>query len=163
VTTLKPMQATTYPVYLEAAIKGYAEENVASGRWSQSGALERSREDFESLLPQGLDTPDNFLHEILDEDNGPISGYVWFALERKHGACTAYIYDLEVKPEVRRRGIAYRALQVVERLAAAAGATSIGLNVFANNIGAQALYQKLGYAPTNINMRKSLEEAVPCP
>jgi ribosomal protein S18 acetylase RimI-like enzyme len=157
------MRVDTYPAYLEAAIKGYAEENVATGRWPQAGAVERSREDFESLLPQGLGTPDNFVCEIFEEDCGPVAGYAWYALERKHGACTAYIYDLEVKPEYRRRGIAYRALKILEQLATEAGAASIGLNVFANNAGAQALYQKLGYAPTNFNMRKPLEVATPCP
>ena len=39
---------------------------------------------------------------------------------------------------------------------AGAGAATIGLNVFANNNGAQALYRKLGYVPTNFNMRKRL-------
>jgi ribosomal protein S18 acetylase RimI-like enzyme len=150
------MQAGTYPVYLESAIKGYAEENVAAGRWPQVGAIERSREDFESLLPLGLDTPDNFLFEILDEDNGPIVGHVWYKLEQKHGSCSAYVYDLEVKPEHRRKGHAWRALKALELLATESGATSIGLNVFANNIGAQRLYQKLGYVPTNVNMSKSL-------
>ena len=60
VTALRPMQAATYPAYLEAAIHGYAQDNVSAGRWPQVGAIERSREDFESLLPHGLDTPDNF-------------------------------------------------------------------------------------------------------
>ena len=155
-TILRPMQSDTYPVYVEAAIKGYAEENVAAGRWPEVGAIERSREDFESLLPRGLETPENFLFEILEDENGPITGYVWYALERKHGSCGAYIYDLEVKPEHRRKGHAYRALKALELLAVTSGATSVGLNVFVNNIGARALYQKLGYAPTNFNMRKPL-------
>ena len=157
-TTLRPMQVETYSAYVESAIKGYAEENVAAGRWPRAGAIERSRENFESLLPRGLDTPDNFLFEILEE-RGLIAGYVWYALERKHGACGAYIYDLEVKPEHRRKGHAYRALKALELVAAEAGATSIGLNVFANNIVAQSLYQKLDYAPTNFNMRKPLERS----
>src|SRR5258706_6564681 len=150
------MQADTYPAYLESAIKGYAEENVAAGRWPQVGAIERSLENFESLLPDGLDTPDNFLFEILDDEGGLIVGYVWYKVERKHGSCSAYVYDLEVKPEHRRRGHAQRALKALELLATEFGATSIGLNVFANNNGAQALYQKLGYVPTNFNMGKSL-------
>jgi ribosomal protein S18 acetylase RimI-like enzyme len=156
VTALRPMQADTYRAYLESAVKGYAEENVAAGRWPQVGAIERSRDDFESLLPHGLDTPDNFLFEILADESGPIVGYVWYKVERKHGSCSAYVFDLEVKPEHRRRGHAWRALKALEALAADSGATSISLNVFANNNGAQALYQKLGYVPTNFNMGKSL-------
>ena len=155
-TTLRPMRSDTYPAYVEAAIRSYADENVAAGRWPPVGAVERSREDFESLLPRGLDTPDNFLFEVVDGEEGPIVGYVWYALERKHGACGAYIYDLEIKPDHRRAGHAWRALQALELLAAESGASSIGLNVFANNAGAQALYRKLGYVPTNFSMRKPL-------
>ena len=150
------MTAQIYSSYFEAAVSGYAEENIAAGRWSRTGALERSREDFDSLLPGGLSTPDNFLFEIVEHETGEPIGFVWYAMQRAHGSCAAYIYDLELLAEHRRKGHAVRALRLVESLAASAGATSIGLNVFSNNPGALALYRKLGYAPTNTNMRKPL-------
>ena len=159
-TALRPMRPETFPDYLEAAIAGYAQDNVSAGRWPEVGALERSREDFQSLLPAGLDTPDNFLFEILEERASLLVGFVWYTIERNHGSCIAYIYDLELKAEHRRKGHALRALQALESLAAADGATSIGLNVFANNLAAQQLYRRLGYEPTNFNMRKSLHKAV---
>ncbi|MEO8310435.1 MAG: GNAT family N-acetyltransferase [Caldimonas sp.] len=159
-TALRPMQPETYATYLEAAIAGYAEENVSAGRWSEVEALARSREDFHSLLPNGLATPDNRLLEILDEGDGAVVGFVWCAIQRKHGSCSAYVFDLEIKPEHRRKGHALRALKALELDAVKTGAGSIGLNVFANNLGAQALYRKLGYVPTNFNMRKPLP-AVP--
>jgi ribosomal protein S18 acetylase RimI-like enzyme len=162
-TTLRPMQAQTFPAYLEAAIVGYARDNVEAGRWPAVGALERSRDDFQFLLPRGLDTPDNFLFEILDGEAGSTVGFVWYAIERKHGACAAYVYDLEIKAEHRRQGHALRALRALEAQAAASGAASIGLNVFADNVAAQSLYRRLGYAPTNINMYKSLADGLGCP
>ena len=119
------------------------------------GALERARADFEYLLPRGLDTPDNFLFEILEED-GLVVGFAWLAIERKYGAASAYLYDIGIHAAHRRKGHAMRALRALEDFATGAGATSIGLNVFANNGGAQALYRKLGYTPTNFNMRKRL-------
>lgn len=155
-TLLRPMRQETYPAYLQAAVSGYAQENVTAGRWAEIGALERSREEFQTLLPAGLETPDNFLFEVAEEEAGPLIGFVWYAISTKHGSRTAYIYDLELKEENRRKGHAFRALKILESIAAAAGATSIGLNVFINNPTAQALYRKLGYAPTNINMRKHL-------
>ena len=66
------------------------------------------------------------------------------------------VYNIEIGAAHRRKGHAFRALQALEAMAVAAGATSIGLNVFAFNTGAQALYRKLGYATTNFNMRKRL-------
>jgi ribosomal protein S18 acetylase RimI-like enzyme len=151
-----PMRAGSYAAYVADVIAGYAQDNVSAGRWPETGALERSRADIESLLPQGLATPGMFIYEIIDDEGGPAVGFIWLALEHKHGFVSAYVYDLEIKPEFRRRGHAMRALQALEPIAAAAGATGIGLNVFSHNADAQALYQRLGYVPTNFNMRKSL-------
>jgi ribosomal protein S18 acetylase RimI-like enzyme len=110
-----------------------------------------------ALLPQGLETPDHFLFEVAADDDGPTVGYAWLAIERRLGTVSAYIYNIEIKSEHRRHGHATQALQALESVAAAAGATSIGLNVFAHNTGAQALYRQLGYQLTNMNMRKSLQ------
>ena len=145
-----------YAAYEEAAITGYAHDNIAAGRWDRTGAVERARADFEFLLPHGLDTPDNFLFEILAGDDGPVIGFAWLAIERKYGPASAYLYDIGIDAAHRRKGHGMRALRALEDFAAGAGARSIGLNVFANNGEAQSLYQKLGYAPTNFNMRKRL-------
>jgi ribosomal protein S18 acetylase RimI-like enzyme len=145
-----------YSAYADAAVTGYAHDNIAAGRWERRGAVERARADFEFLLPHGLDTPDNFLFEILAGDDGPVVGFAWLAIERKYGPASAYLYDIGIDAAHRRRGHGMRALRALEDFAAGAGATSIGLNVFANNGEAQSLYQKLGYAPTNFNMRKRL-------
>jgi ribosomal protein S18 acetylase RimI-like enzyme len=142
--------------YVEAAVPAYAQENIASGRWPAEGALERARADIGSLLPLGPETPDHHLLEIVAGVDGPVVGVVWLSIHRAHGGCTAFVYDLAVKPEHRRQGHANRAMRELEKLALAAGATSIGLNVFAHNHGAQRLYQQLGFTPTNFNMRKPL-------
>src|SRR5688572_30197531 len=122
-TSIRPMQPGSYALYLEAAILGYARENVAAGRWPEAGSVERSRESFVSLLPQGLSTPDNHLFEVLGE-GGLLAGFIWYALDRKHGACSAFIYDLEILEAQRRKGHATRALAAVERHAAERGATA---------------------------------------
>ncbi len=155
-TVLLPMRPASFATYVEASVAAYAGDNVRAGRWDKAGAVERSRADFASLLPQGLDTPDNFLFEILEREHGPVVGFAWLALERKHAPVTAYIYNIQIHAAHRRKGHAFRALRALEAKAAAAGAQSIGLNVFAFNVEAQALYRKLGYATTNCNMRKPL-------
>lgn len=145
-----------YATYEAAAITGYAHDNIAAGRWEREGAIERARADFEYLLPRGLDTPDHFLFEIVDGHEGPVIGFAWLAIERKYGPPSAYLYDIGIDAAHRRKGHGMRALRALEDFAAGAGAATIGLNVFANNNGAQALYRKLGYVPTNFNMRKRL-------
>jgi ribosomal protein S18 acetylase RimI-like enzyme len=150
------MQPATYPAYLDAAILAYAQENIESGRWPEAGAIERSTDDFNALLPAGIATPDHYLFEVLEHAAGSIAGFVWYALEHRHGSCQAFIYDLVIHERYRRQGHARRALQALEQHARSRGATAMGLNVFATNQGAQQLYQELGYIATNVNMSKPL-------
>ena len=155
-TILVPMSSIIYQEYLDAAVEAYAEENVESGRWPKEGALQRSREDFNNSLPQGLDTPDNFLFEIKLAEPGPTIGYLWFAVVEKNGLKSAFVYDVEVKLEFRRQGHAKAAFAALEPLVVELGLNSIGLHVFGHNPGAKALYDEIGYKVTGINMLKHL-------
>ena len=161
-TTLVPMRPSIFALYQEDSIRSYAEENIAAGRWPAEGAMERSRSDYVSLLPQGLETPDNFLYEIhaVPDATGSTAstrvGYLWFAVVEKNGIRSGYVYDLEISPEYRRRGHAEAAFAAMESRASEMGLPSLGLHVFANNPGAQKLYAKLGYGVTGLNMIKHL-------
>ena len=53
---------------------------------------------------------------------------------------------------------AFRAFLAVEAEARRLGLAGIGLHVFGHNTGAQALYAKLGYVPTHINLYKPLAD-----
>jgi ribosomal protein S18 acetylase RimI-like enzyme len=155
-TVLTPMREDVFAGYVESSVIGYAQENIAAGRWPVEGAIERSAAEFRDLLPLGLATPKNHLFEIKAGDNGTTVGFIWFAEEDRHGARGAYVYDIVVKEDFRRQGHAQRAFLALEPLVAELGLSSIGLHVFGHNAGAQALYAKLGYAVTGINMLKKL-------
>ncbi|MEJ2795717.1 GNAT family N-acetyltransferase [Iodobacter sp. LRB] len=155
-TTLLPMRTAVYESYLESSILSYAEENVQSGRWQEEDALEQSRNEFHKLLPQGTDTPDHYLFEIIGKDNQSTVGFIWFAAVSDKGVRLAFIYDLEIKAPYRRQGYATQAFKAIETLVSDLGLASIGLHVFGHNTGAQALYRQLGYEVTGINMLKKL-------
>jgi RimJ/RimL family protein N-acetyltransferase len=150
------VSAGTYGPYLRDSIAGYALGNVVSGRWPPEGALERSRLEHESLLPQGLATPDHYLFDIKDTDGVATVGSIWFAVIERSGSRLAYVYDLEVSPAHRRQGHATRAFEAIEPLVRALSLSSIGLHVFGQNAAAQALYKRLGYGVTGLNMVKHL-------
>lgn len=156
-TVLAPMRPEAFEGYVEASVAGYAEDNVAVGRWPAADALARSRDEFASLLPQGLATPDHHLFEILAHEGGPAVGVLWLAIESRHGLRGAFVYDLEVHAPHRRQGHARRALRAAEAFAAALGARTLGLHVFAHNPGAQSLYAQLGFAVTGHNLLKPLD------
>ena len=153
---LRPMDAGAFTRFLARAVPEYAAEKVRSGQWSPEEAQARSEREFQDLLPQGPDTPDNVLYTLHDPHEDADVGVLWYALQRTPHATTAFIYEVEVFEAYRRRGYATQAFTLLETDAAARGATRIGLHVFGHNTAARALYEKLGYHATNINMRKEL-------
>ena len=151
--TLVPMTETQYQAYVEDAIPGYAADKVASGQWSADEALDLSRKSLEALLPKGLSTPDNHLFTVRDAEGSPV-GMLWIAAQDRAGERIAYIYDVRIEAGCQRRGHATRAFLALEDEARILGLSGIALHVFGHNTGAQALYSKLGYRATNINMFK---------
>jgi ribosomal protein S18 acetylase RimI-like enzyme len=160
-TVLMPLLPDAFPAFLESSVVGYAQSNLEAGRWSVEGAVERSLADFNLLLPQGLATPDHFIYEIRARALGTVVGHLWMAIETRHGLRSAFVYDLEIAPEFRRQGHARRAFLALETVVAGFGIASIGLHVFSYNVGAQALYESLGYQVTGVNMQKSLVGGAP--
>jgi len=155
-TTLAPMGEEAFAAFVETSVTGYADDNVAAGRWTADEAQALSRAEFARLLPQGLTTPDNHLYEIRDETGGRAVGFLWFAAVPRGETKVAYVYQLEVHPEFRRRGHARAAFERMESIVTTMGLSSIGLHVFAHAPGAQALYCSLGYRITGMNMQKHL-------
>jgi ribosomal protein S18 acetylase RimI-like enzyme len=156
VVSLVPMSAEVFGRYADAAAAGYADDMVSSGRWPADGALARGLADFRHSLPQGLDTPDNYLFEIQDQDSGASVGVLCFSIQKKGGFRSAFVFDIEVKPEFRRRGYATAALEELERFVRGMGLSGITLHVFGHNEAAQRLYRKSGYDVTGVNMLKHL-------
>ncbi len=48
---LEPIEQEDFDRFLESEIRNYADDHVRNGNWSAEGALEKSRKEFESLLP----------------------------------------------------------------------------------------------------------------
>lgn len=155
-TVLVPMRAEAFATVIEAAVSDYAADNVAAGRWPAAEALSLSRAETERLLPQGLATPAHQIYEIQDQTRGDFVGFVWFAVMERGSAKAAYVYQIQVWDEFRRRGHARAALLEVEAMARAQGLSSVGLHVFSHNPNAQALYVSLGYEVQSLNMLKRL-------
>jgi ribosomal protein S18 acetylase RimI-like enzyme len=149
------MTQPEYAAWLAATIPAYAADKVASGQWAEDAALELSTKGYGELLPQGPATPDNHLFTILDEKAAPV-GVLWFAVKTKFNARIAFVFDVTVLEERRRQGHARRALLALEDKVRKLGLSGIALHVFGHNAGARALYAKLGYGPTNINLFKPI-------
>jgi ribosomal protein S18 acetylase RimI-like enzyme len=156
---LIPMTDAEYAVYLERAVREYADGHVRGGRWTAGEALEKSAEEYRRLLPEGTATPDQHLFMIEDTALGEKVGLLWFAVQKQGDEPVIFVYDVHVDEQFRRRGYGEQAFQALETMARELGAHKISLHVFGYNHSARALYQKLGFVETNVMMSKQLDES----
>jgi ribosomal protein S18 acetylase RimI-like enzyme len=147
------MNNAEYETWLAGAVSGYAADKVASGQWSKDESLELARREHAELLPQGLASPGNHLFRLLTDSRESV-GDLWIAETTKFGLPIAYVYSVEIAEQHRRKGYAHQAFQALEQEIRTMGLHGIALHVFGHNQAARALYSKLGYEPTNINLFK---------
>ncbi|WP_306320585.1 MULTISPECIES: GNAT family N-acetyltransferase [unclassified Streptomyces] len=143
------MTETEYEPWLAHTKAGYARTWVERGA-TEEEARQKADHDHAALLPEGVATPDVLLSVL--EHAGESVGTLWVA-QRPDGA---FVYDVEVSNDHRGRGHGRSLMLLAETDSIAAGATRIGLNVFAYNATAQCLYDSLGYEPTRYFLYKQL-------
>ncbi len=113
--TLEPMQQEDFDRLIENEIRGYAAEHVRNGNWPEEGSLERSRKEFESLLPEGVRTSNQYLWSLVDGDRK--IGFLW--VQVKDGK--AFIYDFLIDGEFRGKGYGKQALAAMDEMLTIAG------------------------------------------
>jgi ribosomal protein S18 acetylase RimI-like enzyme len=150
------MTEAEYQVFLEQSVVGYAEEKVTAGTWSAEEALDKSRAEFDQLLPDGLASPDNNLFTSRDLVSGEGVAVLWFVLRDKAGRTEAFIYEIEVGEQYRGRGYGRATMLACAEEARRLGADTVGLHVFGHNATARGLYTSLGYAETDVIMSLQL-------
>ena len=152
---LVPMTKKDYAAFIERIIPEYAEENVKAGYWAESEALEKSRNETEKLLPDGVATENHYLFTI-EAESGERVGMIWLRADLASPVPSGFIFDLHIADEFRRKGYARQAMLELEEQARQLGLKKLGLHVFAHNYGARALYAGLDYQLSSLNMIKEL-------
>lgn len=155
---LDPMTAAEFDVWLAAAIPSYAADKVDSGQWPAEEAVARSERAHHELLGQGVATPGHCLYTVRDARSGQAVGMLWVQFEAGPGMRDAYLFQFQVDQELRGRGYGTAALRSLMQDLAAAGVRALGLHVFAGNVRAQRLYERLGFQTTGLNMIRPLQD-----
>jgi ribosomal protein S18 acetylase RimI-like enzyme len=140
--------------FMEAIFPPYVAERAAADHVSLEVAEQYARAQHARLLPDGHLTVGHKFLRVLSTDSGQRVGDVWFWIDDENKQ--AFLYDIVVLPEHRRRGFASAALTAIEEMVRAAGCISLGLNVFSSNDGAIALYRKLGFCSVSSHWNKPL-------
>ena len=146
---LEPIQQEDFDRFLERGIREYAEDHVRNGNWPAEGSIERSRKEFERLLPDGIHSKDQYLWSIVDEASNNI-GVLWVQI--KEGK--AFIFDFIIDEAFRGKGYGKQALAAMDEKLKSIDVQSVALHVFGDNVVAQELYKKMGFEITGIHMRK---------
>ncbi len=151
---LLPMTQAEYDVFLERSIPDYAADKVRAGYWAESEALEKSRQEFLELLPQGIQTTNHYLYTLYDGDQAV--GLIWLRANVDRPTKNGFIFELYVDENQRGKGYGKQAMLLIEEKARELGLKSIGLHVFGSNKVARNLYESVGYETTSVNMSKAL-------
>src|SRR5688572_3756304 len=102
---LEPIEQADFARFLERGIREYAEDHIRNGNWPAEGALERSKKEFERLLPDGIHSKDQYIYSLIDEDGNKI-GVFWVQVRDQN----AFIYDFIIDEAFRGKGYGKQAL-----------------------------------------------------
>ena len=149
------MQQNDFDTFFEENIVRYAEEKVKSGNWQVEDALERSRAEFEGLLPDGLQSKDQYIFNIFDDEQESKIGILWVEVRMDEPHRPAFIFDFVIDESYRGKGFGKKSLTALDEKLKLMGVESVALHVFGYNTNAFELYKRMGYEATNINMRKN--------
>jgi ribosomal protein S18 acetylase RimI-like enzyme len=139
--------------------RGFVAQQVAAGLSAEPEATASAERLLARLLPDGLATPHHFfwtVHAVGDSGDGPSVGQLWLQVRPLPGEVEAYLFDVEIRPAARGRGLGRAAMLAAEGAARDLGATVMRLNVFGHNTAAIGLYGSLGYRVTGTTMTARL-------
>src|SRR5215212_6046538 len=102
---LVKMLQSDFEPYFERGIHEYAADHVRNGNWTEEDALEKSKKEFQDLLPDGVNSKDQFLYSIVDEAENKI-GLLWVQVKDHK----AFIYDFSIDESFRGKGYGKQAL-----------------------------------------------------
>ncbi|MGO2939772.1 MAG: GNAT family N-acetyltransferase [Pseudolactococcus laudensis] len=146
---LRKMQLERFESWKIAAIKEFAKGKVENGEWPQAESYQLSKEELNTILPEGYQTPHHYFYDMVVDDQ--IVGNIWLSIADQVPT-TAYILDIGVFPDFQDLGYGSTALKLIASEAKMRQCQAIKLHVFGKNKRAIHVYQKNGFEMTDIEM-----------
>jgi ribosomal protein S18 acetylase RimI-like enzyme len=156
------MTRAEFDAWAPHSVSNFADQQVSAGLMSPPEATALAERAFAELLPQGLETP---LHHFwtVRETGGPdrAAGHLWVRVQPLDDEVEAYVYDVELVPDARGRGLGRATVLAAEAEARDLGASVLRLNVFGHNPAAVRLYDRLGLIVESAVLQHRLEVLPP--
>lgn len=147
--TVLDLAADRVGPWVAGATRSYAADLATTGL-SAPAAERRAAEDYDRLLPGGQLLPGHRMMAVLAD--GVPTGVLWIGPYGSDDPTAWWVWDIRIDPDRQGRGIGRAAMRLAERVAAAGGARTLGLNVFGGNAAARHLYDSLGYRTTSLQL-----------
>ena len=142
---LRRMNLEEYKIFYDRSFRHHMQELMDEEHMSREEAEKETTKELAEMLPEGMDTKDNFLMCIHRSEDDEWIGYIWTLHEMTEGVKQNFICDFEIYEDYRRKGYAKETLELMEKEAKIAGCAESVLFVTYDNEAASALYEKCGY------------------
>jgi ribosomal protein S18 acetylase RimI-like enzyme len=151
---LVPMTPDRFGAWSRQSVASFAAQQVAAGANGPAEATAYAQAQLQVLLPDGMRTAGHHFWTVLAE--GEDVGALWLRVRAQPHETEAYVYDVEIVPPARGRGLGRATMLVAEEQARSQGADVLRLNVFGHNAAAIRLYESLGYTVVRAALTKAL-------
>lgn len=141
---LTEMNDLDYKAFKHISVPEYMHDKVRNGEWDEETAEQKSQEEYDQFLPQGLNTPGHYFRNIVFE--GRKAGYLWFNLNEN----ILFVYNIRIYDHLQSKGIGGEAMKILKEEATKLNAKSIKLHVFGFNKRAVSFYKKIGFEVSNL-------------
>ena len=151
---LRPLRDDELPAFIEHGRAEYARELETQAGLTADAARTKAETDWARLLPNAVVPEDNYLFVVEDESGERVGDLWWAERPNDAGEPSAFVYSIEISPELRGRGYGKEAMALFEEDARAHGITQFNLTVLGGNEVARGLYRSLGYVERAVFMSK---------
>jgi ribosomal protein S18 acetylase RimI-like enzyme len=159
-TRLRPFREDEIAEYVALMRGAYAVQLREHLFLDEAAAIARAERSTDAAFPDGAVAPGHWIFAVEDGE-GTRVGRLWLGEPLDGEAESLWVYDIEIDPEHRGRGLGRDTMLLAEEQARLHGRRRIKLNVFARNTIARALYRSLGFDEMAVQMSKEIGESQP--
>ena len=142
---LNKMTEDEFRMIMNISAGSHINELMKEEGLSYEDAVKETENELAEMLPDGIDTKDNYLMTIKRTSDNKTVGFIWTLHEYNEDVKQSFICDFLIYETYRRQGYGTEALFSAEKYAKENGCAESVLFVNESNIPAVMLYEKCGY------------------
>jgi GNAT superfamily N-acetyltransferase len=131
-------------------IADYAKDKIRVGHWSETEALELSKEALDNILKDGVETPNHYLLNAIDNEEK--IGFVW--MNEINGEI--FVNDTCIFEEFQEKKYEKKFIEMIEEKANKLDIKRINIHSYGYNEKNIEVYKKMGYDITDVYLNKGL-------